>query len=53
MGKSPIAVAYLMGISLRAAKNRRMGWLKARRLQRVRAEVKRYDLTARQTAPQA
>jgi hypothetical protein len=44
MGKSPIAVAYLMGMGLRAAENRRKAWLKAGGLRRVRAEVKRYDL---------
>jgi hypothetical protein len=45
IGKRPIAVAYLMGISLRAAENRRKGWLKAGGPQRTRTEVRRYDLT--------
>jgi hypothetical protein len=44
MGKSPIAIAYLMGISLNAAKNRRKGWLKAGGLQRICAELERFDL---------
>jgi hypothetical protein len=47
LGKSPIAVAYLMGMSLRAAENRRKGWLKAGGLQRVRTEVNRYELKSR------
>jgi hypothetical protein len=51
MGKRPIAVAYLMGISLRAAENRRKGWLKAGGLQRIRTEVKRYDLSGRRPSP--
>ena len=49
LGKSPIAAAYLMGMSLRAAENRQKGWLKAGGHQRVRAEVQRYDLTARRS----
>jgi hypothetical protein len=43
LGKSPIAVAYLMGMSLRAAERRRQRWLAAGGFQRSRAEVKRYD----------
>jgi hypothetical protein len=39
--KSPIAVAYLMGIGLRTAERRRQGWSKAGGLQRIRAQVKR------------
>jgi hypothetical protein len=49
LGKSPIAVAYLMGMSLRAAENRRKGWLKSGGLQRVRTEVRRYELKSRTT----
>lgn len=49
LGKQPIAVAYLMGMSLRAAEKRRKSWLKAGALERVRAEVKRYGcLSVRQ-----
>lgn len=51
MGKHPMAVAYLMGMSLRAAQNRRKGWLKAGGLQRIRAEVRLYDLAAPQKPP--
>lgn len=45
-GKSPIAVAYLMGMGLRSAQRRRQGWLRAGGLQRKRYEVQRYDLAA-------
>lgn len=44
LNKSPMAVAYLMGITLRSAERRRRGWLKAGGHRRVRAEVERYDL---------
>ncbi len=50
LGKSPIAVAYLMGISLRAAKNRQKGWAKAGGALRQRTEVERYDLKQRSLA---
>jgi hypothetical protein len=53
LGKSPIAVAYLMGASLRAAANRKKGWVKARGAQRQRVEVRRFDLTPRRPAPPA
>jgi len=43
IGKSPLAVAYLMGITLRAAKGRYKGWLKAGGLGRIKAEVQRYN----------
>lgn len=43
--KSPIAVAYLMGMSLRAAKARYSGWAKAGGPDRARANVERYDLS--------
>ena len=49
MGKQPIAVAYLMGMGLRAAEKRRKSWLRAGGLQRVRSEVKRYRMPDRQT----
>ena len=44
LGKSPIAVAYLMGMTLRSAKRRQRSWIKAGGLKRVRAMVERYDL---------
>jgi len=44
LGKSPTAVAYLMGMTLRSAERRRRSWSRAGGLQRVRAEVERYDL---------
>jgi len=44
LGKSPIAVAYLMGMTLRSAERRWRSWIKAGGLHRVRAEVERYDL---------
>ena len=45
IGKRPIAVAYLMGIGLRAAERRYEGWLKAGGHQRVRTEIKRYPVS--------
>jgi hypothetical protein len=39
LGKSPIAVAYLMGMSLRAAEGRRRSWVKAGGQARTRATV--------------
>lgn len=52
MGKSPIAVAYLMGMSLRAAENRQRRWLGIGGLQRIRVEVQRFDpTTLQQRAP--
>jgi hypothetical protein len=44
LGKSPIAVAYLMGMTLRSAERRQRSWMKAGGFQRARAEVERYDL---------
>lgn len=43
LGKSQTAVAYLMGMTLRSAQRRQRSWIKAGGLQRVRAEVERYD----------
>lgn len=48
LGKSPVAVAYLMGMTLRSAERRRRSWIKAGGLRRVRAEVERYDLRSMQ-----
>jgi hypothetical protein len=47
LGKSPMAVAYLMGMTLRSAERRQRSWIKAGGVQRVRAEVERYDLRRR------
>lgn len=44
LGKSPLAVAYLMGMSLAAANRRKQSWLKAGGITRVRADIVRYDL---------
>lgn len=44
LGKSPIAVAYLMGMTLRSVERRRRSWIKAGGFQRARADVERYDL---------
>ena len=46
LGRSPIAVAYLMGVTLRSAERRRLSWLKAGGPERIRREVVRYDLTS-------
>lgn len=43
LGKSPMAVAYLMGMTLRSAERRKKSWLRAGGLQRERYEVERYD----------
>lgn len=44
LGKSPMAVAYLMGITLRSAQRRHHGWVKAGGLKRVRTDVERYGV---------
>lgn len=44
LGKSQLAVSYLMGISLKAAKNRKRLWLEAGGSARERVNVTRYDL---------
>ncbi|MCH8684452.1 hypothetical protein [Pedomonas mirosovicensis] len=51
LGKSPIAVAYLMGITLRSAERRQRSWIKAGGLRRVRSDVERYDLRSLQRLP--
>jgi len=43
--KSPLAVSYIMGMSLRAAQVRRKGWLNAGGFDRIKAEVERYDIS--------
>lgn len=49
--KSPTAVAYLMGMTLRAAERRQGSWIKAGGLQRVRAEVERFDVRSMRRLP--
>jgi hypothetical protein len=48
LGKSPMAVAYIMGMTLRSAERRQRSWLKAGGPQRTRPEVERYDLNFQQ-----
>lgn len=48
LGKSPMAVAYLMGMTLRSAERRQRSWIKVGGLQRVKAEVERYDVRSMQ-----
>lgn len=47
LGKSPLAVAYLMRITLRSAERRKSSWAKAGGVDRTRAELVRYDLGSR------
>jgi hypothetical protein len=51
LGKSPMAVAYLMGMTLRSAERRQQSWVKAGGLQRVRAEVDRFDVRSMRRLP--
>ncbi len=51
LGKSPIAVAYLMGMTLRSAERRQRSWVAAGGLQRARAEVERYDVRSMRRLP--
>jgi len=51
LGKSPIAVAYLMGMTLRSAERRQRSWTKAGGLQRVRSDVERYDVRSLRRLP--
>jgi len=50
LGKSPLAVAYLMGISLRAAQNRARRWRDAGGPGRARAELKHHSGIGRRVA---
>jgi hypothetical protein len=43
LGKTPTAIAYLMGMTLRSAERRQRSWIKAGGIQRMRAQVERYD----------
>jgi len=47
MEKSPLAVSYIMGMSLRATRRRQNGWRHAGGPDRVKADVERYDLPPR------
>jgi len=51
-GRSPLAVSYLMGMTLRSAERRRRSWLKVGGPSRQRAEVRRYPTGPRAKAPQ-
>jgi len=53
LGKGPIAVAYLMGMTLRSAERRRHSWSKAGGFNRIRAEIERYDVNTMQRRPTA
>ncbi len=44
LGKSPIAVAYLMGMTLRSAERRKKSWKMAGGKERPKQEIERYDL---------
>ena len=48
LGKRPTAVAYIMGMTLRSAERRQQSWIKSGGLQRVRAEIERYDVRTMQ-----
>jgi hypothetical protein len=51
LGKSPMAVAYLMGMTLRSAERRQRTWLKTGGLQRTRTLVDRFDLSSFRRLP--
>lgn len=51
LGKSPLAVSYLMGFSLRAAQYRKRRWREIGGPGRIRAEVKRYSYPRRTELP--
>ncbi|SON56508.1 hypothetical protein HDIA_2967 [Hartmannibacter diazotrophicus] len=51
LGKSPIAVAYLMGMTLRSAERRQQSWIKAGGFQRIRTDVDRYDMQSLRRRP--
>jgi hypothetical protein len=51
LGKSPTAVAYLMGMTLRSTERRQRSWIKAGGPQRVRAEVERFDVRSMRRLP--
>ncbi len=53
LGKSPTAVAYLMGMTLRSAERRRHSWSKAGGPRRIRVEIERYDVHTMQRRPPA
>jgi hypothetical protein len=51
LGKSPMAVAYRMGMTLRSAERRQRGWLKAGGSQRTRSSIDRYDIETLRPLP--
>jgi hypothetical protein len=51
LGKSPMGVAYLMGMTLRSAERRQRSWVKAGGAGRVRSPVVRYDLRSLRRLP--
>ena len=51
LGKSPTAVAYLMGMTLRSAERRHRSWIRGGGINRIPAEVERYDLHSMQRLP--
>ena len=51
LGKSPMAVAYLMGMTLRSAERRQRSWSKAGGASRIRSAVARYDMQSLQRLP--
>lgn len=53
LGKSPMAVAYLMGMTLRSAERRQQSWVKVGGHQRLRADVERFDVRSSRRMPPA
>jgi hypothetical protein len=51
LGKCPMTVAYLMGMTLRSAEWRQRSWIKAGGLQRVRSDVERYSVRSLRRLP--
>lgn len=51
LGKNPITVAYLMGMTLRSAERRQQSWIKAGGPHRVRSEVERFDVHSMRRLP--
>jgi hypothetical protein len=51
LGKSPVATAYLMGMTLRSAERRRRSWVNAGGCQRLRVDVERYNARSLRRMP--
>jgi hypothetical protein len=51
LGKTPTAVAYLMGMTLRSAERRQRSWIKAGGLQRIRIKIERYGMRSMRWLP--